>query len=104
LTEVAATGSEPIEIRKKAIFWLGQSAGASLNDLFSLYDRMTDREIREQLIFVYSQRRERAAVDKLVEIARNDPDRELRKKALFWLGQSEDPRVARILEDILSKP
>jgi TolA-binding protein len=103
LAEVAGDANEPIDARKSAIFWLSQS-GAALPELFTLYDRMADREIREQLIFAYSQRRERGAVDKLVEIARSDPDRELRKKAIFWLGQSKDPRVPQIIEDILSKP
>ncbi len=104
LTEVATASGEDVEIRKKAIFWLGQSSGAALPEMLSLYDRSTDAEIKDALIFAYSQRRDRAAVDKLIDIARNDKDRELRKKALFWLSQSRDPRVAEILEDILSKP
>ena len=104
LVEVAGNQSEDIETRKKAIFWLGQSSGSSLPELFALYDRFTDREMRDQLIFVYSQRHEKAAVDKLVTIAKTEKDRELRKKALFWLSQSKDPRVVEVLEEILSKP
>lgn len=104
LAEIAADAGEDIEMRKKAIFWLGQSGGASLPELVTLYDKMPDREIREQLIFAYSQRHDRGATDKLIEIAKTEKDRELRKKALFWLSQSRDPRVAEILEDILSKP
>lgn len=104
LADIAIDAGEDLEMRKKAIFWLAQSGGASLPELFALYDKMTDREIREQLIFAYSQRHDRAATDKLIEVARTEKDRELRKKALFWLGQSRDPRVADILEEILSKP
>ena len=59
--------------------------------------------MKEQLIFVYSQRREPAAVDKLLEIAQKETDRDLRKKALFWLGQSNDPRVMKFLEDIINR-
>ncbi len=103
LIEIVTDGSEDTETRKSALFWLGQS-GSSIAELFTLYDRLTDQELREQMIFVYSQRRERAAVDKLIEIAKSDKDRELRKKALFWLSQSKDPRVAELLEEILSKP
>jgi HEAT repeat protein len=65
---------------------------------------MDDREMKEQLIFVYSQRDEPAAVDKLLEISKRDPDPELRKKALFWLGQSDDPRAAKALQDIIEQP
>ena len=37
-------------------------------------------------------------------IARRDPDRELRKKAIFWLGQSNDPRVRDFLLEIINGP
>ena len=43
-------------------------------------------------------------MDKLLEIARRDADPELRKKALFWLGQSNDPRAAKALQDIIEQP
>lgn len=104
LLGIARDGREDIDIRKRAIFWIAQSGGTGLPELFSLYDRIDEREIREQLIFAYSQRKERGAVDKLIEIARSDNDPELRKKAMFWLSQSRDPRVAQFLEEILSKP
>lgn len=103
LLDVAGNPQEDLDLRKKALFWLGQS-GSSLPELFSLYDKFSERELREQLIFVYSQRHEKEAVDKLIEIARGDRDPELRKKALFWLSQSDDPRVAKLLEDIITKP
>jgi len=103
LVSVARDRAQPVETRKQALFWAGQG-GASLADLTSLYNTMDEREMREQLIFVYSQREEPAAVDKLLEIARRDSDAELRKKALFWLGQSDDPRAAKALQDIIEQP
>ena len=54
-------------------------------------------------MFVLSQRREPEAVDKLIDLARNDSDREIREKATFWLGQSRDPRATKYLEDRISK-
>ena len=68
-----------------------------------VYSRSNEREMKEQLIFVLSQRRETAAIDKLMDIARNDPDREMRRKALFWLGQSKDGRVATFLADLINR-
>jgi HEAT repeat protein len=103
LLGIARDGKQPLELRKQALFWAGQG-GASISDLTSLYTTMTDREMRDQLIFVYSQRDEPAAVDKLLDIAKRDPDPELRKKALFWLGQSDDPRAAKALQDIIEQP
>ena len=103
LLDIAVNSQEPIELRKKALFWAGQQNAADLTTIAGLYDKMPDREMKEQLIFVYSQRREPAAVDKLLEIAQKETDRDLRKKALFWLGQSNDPRVMKFLEDIINR-
>jgi HEAT repeat protein len=103
LLDVALNGKEDIELRKKALFWAGQSR-ASVADLVGLYDRMDDQAMREQLIFVYSQRREPAAVDKLMQIAKSDADKELRKKAVFWLSQSRDPRAAEFLLQLIEQP
>ncbi len=103
LVSVARDRAQPIEVRKQALFWAGQG-GAPIADLASLYSSFDDREMKDQLIFVYSQREEPAAVDKLLEIARRDPDGELRKKALFWLGQSDDPRAAKAIQDIIEQP
>ncbi|HVD62275.1 MAG TPA: HEAT repeat domain-containing protein [Gemmatimonadaceae bacterium] len=102
LLDIAKNSNENIELRKKALFWAGQGA-ASADQLIGLYSSMTDSEMREQLIFVYSQRREPAFVDKMIDIAKNDKDPELRKKAIFWLGQSHDPRVQQFLVDLINK-
>jgi hypothetical protein len=103
LLQVAGDVNESIDLRKKALFWVGQS-DIPATELFTLYEKMPSREMKDQLIFVYSQRDEKAAVDKLFEIARTETDRELKKKAIFWLGQSDDPRVPAFLERLLEKP
>jgi len=103
LMDIALNQKEDIELRKKALFWAGQGGSVDITDLVKLYDSMNDREMREQLIFVYSQRREEAALDKLFQIGKTDPDRELRKKAIFWIGQSRDPRAAKYLQDLINQ-
>ncbi|MDB4913197.1 MAG: hypothetical protein JWM95_841 [Gemmatimonadetes bacterium] len=100
LVNVALDGSQSVEVRKQALWTAGQ-AGASSTDLIGIYDRITDAPVKEQLIWVLSEAREKAASDKLVEIATRDKDPEMRKKALFWLGQKNDPRVKQIILDIL---
>jgi HEAT repeat protein len=102
LLDLAQNDREPVEMRKKALFWAGQT-GASITDLAALYDHTSNDEIKEQLIFVYSQRNEPAAVEKLIDIAKRDANPELRKKAVFWLGQSHDPRARQALLDIINQ-
>jgi len=102
LMEIALNEREPVEMRKKALFWAGQT-GTNLDQLVGLYDRMQNQEMKEQLIFVYSQRHEAGAVDKLIQIAKTERDPELRKKAVFWLGQSHDPRAVQALMEIINQ-
>jgi tetratricopeptide (TPR) repeat protein len=103
LMGLAADPKENIELRKKALFWAGQS-GVPMSELVGFYNRMGDSEMKEQMIFVFSQREhDAAAMDKLFDIAKNDKDPELRKKAIFWLGQSRDPRVQQFLMDLINK-
>jgi HEAT repeat protein len=103
LLDVALDDRESVDIRKNALFWAGQSRMVDISDFSRLYDGNKDREIKEQIIFTLSQRRETEAVDKLMSIAKSDADKELRSKAIFWLGQSRDPRVAKFLEELINR-
>src|SRR5438034_9149144 len=102
MMDIALNEREPIEQRKKALFWAGQSS-ADLDQLTALYDRIRSPEMKEQLIFVYAQRHESQALDALIRIARTEQDKDLRKKAIFWLGQSHDPRAAQVLLEIINQ-
>ena len=103
LMNIAVNPKEDIELRKKALFLAGQS-GVAIPELAQLYDRMSDAEMKESIIFTLSQRqKDRAAIDKLFDIAKNEKDAELRKKAIFWLGQSRDPRVQQFLMDLINR-
>jgi HEAT repeat protein len=95
--------NEPVELRKQALFWRGQKNEAPVRELIALYPRLESRELKDHYVFVLSQRHESDAVDKLMDLARNDPDREVRSKAMFWLGQSKDSRVAKFLDERISR-
>ena len=102
LMSVVSDASQGIEVRKHAL-WTAGEAGVTASELIPLYERLGDAKLKEQLIWVLSQSRTRAAADKLIDIARNDRDTEMRKKAIFWLGQMNDPRVQQLLLDIITK-
>jgi HEAT repeat protein len=92
--------------RRQAVFWLGQAAGEAatrgLTDLVD--DQAVDRDVREQAVFALSQRPRDEGVPALIRIARTHRDPEVRKKAIFWLGQSDDPRALALFEELLTKP
>jgi len=105
LLRLARDQSRPNSIRTQSVFWLSQIAGekitANLAELTG--DAAIDRDVREQAVFALSQRPHGEGVTALINIARTNRDREIRKKALFWLGQSRDPRALALFEEILSR-
>jgi hypothetical protein len=103
LIALAHRTTVPIETRKHAVFWLGQAAGvAATRGLDSIAgDDTGEIEVRKQAVFALSQRPEIEGVPVLIHIARSNPNGELRKSAIFWLGQSEDPRALALFEELL---
>ena len=101
LLDRARDERQPLEVRRKAVFWAGQGH-ARVADLVSLYGSVREPRLREHVIFVLSQRDEESAIDALMNIARNDERRDMRSKALFWLAQKNDPRVAKMIADIVT--
>ena len=81
---------------------LGEAATRGLDSL--VRGRPGRVEVREQAVFALSQRPADEGVPALIRIARVNPSPEIRKKALFWLGQSEDPRALTLFEEILVSP
>jgi HEAT repeat protein len=105
LLRLARDNSRPNPVRTQSVFWLGQIAGETITrNLAELTGQAAvDREIRKQAVFALSQRPQRDGVPALIDIARTNRDPEIRKNALFWLGQSRDPRALALFEEILSK-
>jgi hypothetical protein len=105
LLKLARDTSRPREIRTQSVFWLSQVAGdavtANLAELTG--EAALDREVRRQAVFALSQRRSGEGVTALIQIARTNRDPEIRKNALFWLGQSHDPRALALFEEILTR-
>ncbi len=105
LIKLARNADLPRSTRTQSVFWLGQAAGdaatANLNSI--VLDNSVDREVRESAVFALSQRPREEGIPALIAVARTNKDPEIRKKALFWLGQSHDPRAIDLFEELLTK-
>ncbi|UCG89057.1 MAG: HEAT repeat domain-containing protein [Gemmatimonadota bacterium] len=106
LLELAKDRNKPRETRKAAVFWLGQAAGEAATEGLGeiVYDDSGDGEIRESAIFALSQLDDDAGVPILIDIVRQHPDPNLKRNAIFWLGQSGDPRAIALFEELLVRP
>jgi hypothetical protein len=93
-----------VEVRKGAIFWLGQKASAAavaaLGEVIAAPEVL---EIKKAAVFALSQLPQATGTPMLLCIARQNPHPRLRKEAIFWLGQSGDPRALDFFEEILLK-
>jgi HEAT repeat protein len=93
------------ELRKQALFWLGQTAGRrGLEVLGNVVEKSDDdTEVQKQAVFAISQRPKDESVPLLIKIARTHPKPAVRKQAMFWLGQTGDERALEFFKEILAK-
>ena len=88
------------EVRRRALGYLSR-AGATTPALLSLYDPTPDPQLRGELINIYSRLAEKAATDKLVWIARNEQNSQLKRRAISALSRNSDPATRQALADIV---
>ena len=105
LLAIAKDDARERDVRTQAVFWVSQAAGekatAGLVDVVG--DPTGDREVRKQAVFALSQRPKTESTPALINVARTSKDPELRRTAIFWLGQSKDPRAIEYFESVLLK-
>ena len=92
------------EVRKHAIFWLGQKAGEKAEgELRRSVDEDPDEDVKERAVFAISQLPPDRSVPLLIDLVKTHKNANVRKKAMFWLTQTGDPRAIDLLESILLK-
>jgi HEAT repeat protein len=57
--------------------------------------------VKRRAVFALSQLPKDEGVPMLIEIARSNRNPEVRRQAMFWLGQSHDPRAVAFFEQVL---
>ena len=88
-------------IRSSADFWLARGAAAALG--VADHDDDADDDVRGSAVFALSQQPKDVAIPRLLEVARRNAHPAARSQALFWLGQSGDPRAVDLFEEILRR-
>jgi hypothetical protein len=109
LTLATDTAHATRSTRHDAMFWVGRFAAAKVSghgeDIAADEDDRGDRDdrddTRDAAVFALSQLRGREGVEPLLQVARSHKDPQLRQKAIFWLGESGDPRAAALFREIL---
>jgi hypothetical protein len=93
--------------RNEALFWLSRFASGAAagrrNDPFAEDNdaESDDEDLKKHAVFVLSQLPRGEGIPQLLEIARTNASIRVRSQALFWLGQSGDPRAIALFESML---
>jgi len=103
VAEIARARGGDRELRMAAIRILADEdrGGGVVELLAGLYDAEPDAEIKASILRALADTKQKAALRKLLDVARREPNLELRKLAIRLLGESDDPEAARFLEELL---
>jgi len=104
MIKIARTDSSK-KVRKSAVFWLGQKASEeSMKFLKGIVEKDdADTDLKDSAVFAISQLPKDKSVPMLIDIAKTNPSASVRKKAIFWLGQTGSEEALQFFEEILFK-
>jgi hypothetical protein len=90
-------------VRGQALFWLAQRAGqkiaeSAINDAIA---NDPETEVKKKAVFALTQMPSGEGVPLLIQVVRTNRNPEVRKQAMFWLGQSKDDRALAFIEEVL---
>ena len=100
LLRVARDNSRGMNVRRDALMWLGNGAITHLG-VEQKRDDTPDDEMRTQAVFVLSQRPKSESVPALMDLAKTAKYPSAKRSAIFWLGQTGDPRAADVFAELL---
>lgn len=100
LLRIARADDRPRGVRSAAMMWLDAAVNEHLG-IADARDDTADDEMRSQAVFVMSQRPKSESVPVLIDAARSSPHPATRRAAIFWLGQTGDPRAVDVYAELL---
>lgn len=103
LWTIVRNTAEPTALRGTAMQRLGTMSSVNVEDLAKFYDVADARSLREQVLRALYERKEPEAVDKMMEIARKDTDPQIRRYAITLLARRNDPRAAKLLQELIDR-
>ncbi len=86
------------------MFWLAQRAGErAVGAISDAIANDPETDVKRRAVFALSQLPKSEGVPLLIQVARTNTNPAVRKQAMFWLGQSRDPRALQFFQEILFK-
>lgn len=95
------------DVRSAALQAWSRQPSLDLEQVERTYGMLESAELRDQFFYALYQKAEfdeenaDAVIDKMIELAREETDPEVRKRAIYWLGRTGSERAAAFLQEIL---
>jgi HEAT repeat protein len=101
LMEIARKDSSP-KLRETALYVMVRRGGDQIvPNLVELYDAEKSEGMKDRIITMFCRSTNKAALRKLMDVAKSDASINLRKSAVTCLGRSKDPEAQKFIEDLL---
>lgn len=107
LLPVIVDGEHPERVRAEALRAWARQPSLDLERVEETYNRLESAELRDQFLYALYQTIESdeenadAIIDKMIELAREETDPEVRRRVIYWLGRTGSDRAAAFLVEIL---
>lgn len=112
LFNLAFDAGEATEIRSDALDAWSRSPSLKVSGLVEAYGRLSESSLRERIFYALYRNANRSEdeavttelVAKMIELARMESDREVRERAVYWLGRTGSPEAVDFLLELLRGP
>ena len=112
LYDLAFDAGEATEIRSDALDAWSRSPSLEVAGLVEAYGRLSESSLRERIFYALYRNANRSEdeavktelVGKMIELARMEPDPEVRERAVYWLGRTGSPTAVEFLLELLRAP
>lgn len=107
LLTVVVDGEQSETVRSAALRAWSRQPSLDLEQVVRTYRMLESAEMRDQFLYALYQNAESdeengdAVIDTMIELARQETDPEVRKRAIYWLGRTGSERAAAFLMEIL---
>jgi hypothetical protein len=92
------------ETRATALHFATMNGGVPLDTLRQMYRSAHSREMKQQICHVLIRSEDQdGALDLLIEITRTETDPEIRRDAVFWIGQFDSDKAAQYLIEVINE-
>ena len=107
LLPVVVDAGQSEDVRAAALEAWSRQPSLDLEEVARTYEMLESAELRDQFLYALYQKAESdeenadAVIDKMIELARQETDPEVRKRAVYWLGRTGSERAVAFLLEIL---